>query len=116
MGVPVPGDLGINKPYMANTEQIDKVREKIGGELSQLSSSLLAWRSWGTVAPDKIHELKETSTDEIKSLIQPLIDQARQEVAEKIFEELETSSTRYICDDEWVKIKSHYLGNKGGRE
>jgi len=98
------------------TEQIDKVREKIGGELSQLSSSLLAWRSWGTVAPDKIHELKETSTDEIISLIRPLIEQAKQEVAREIFEELETSTTRYICDDEWNKIKSRYLGNKGGGE
>ena len=69
-----------------------------------------------------------------QSLIQPLIEQAKQEVAQRIFEEIENAGTpdyftgaiqvtlKILLEEEqedlhwWKELKSRYLGNKGGGE
>jgi hypothetical protein len=51
--------------------------EEIELELSQYASSLLAWKSWGTVAPEKIHDLKIESRNNIISSVLKRIEKAK---------------------------------------
>ncbi len=48
----------------------EELREKIEQELSQYSSALLAYKSWGMDALERVHALKIESADTIFALIQ----------------------------------------------
>lgn len=50
-------------------EPPEKLRETIDAELSQYGSSLLAWKSWGSVAVDKAHDLKVEAVDKLAKII-----------------------------------------------
>jgi len=82
MGVPVPGDLGINKPYM--TEQVNM--ENVEKELEEVLVN------WVGFPPDDVPRWVDwdTAITLIKEeVIQPLIEQAKREVAKHLFEYVE---------------------------
>jgi len=83
------------------------LREEIGEELSQFSSGLLAWKSWGTVALDKVHELKEMSINQIllnvASHYQVLEEHCSELVDDVIRLEMEKKQLQAKIEDEFVK-------------
>jgi len=74
------------------------------------------------IAPDEGYKFYERVAGEILSLIQPLIEQAKQEVAQEIFREIEKHKlgdyphkpTLEFAWGTWQELKSHYL--EGGGE
>jgi len=48
----------------------EEIAEMIENELANYSSAILAWKSWGTMATQRAHELKITSKNYILALFQ----------------------------------------------
>jgi len=98
---------------MTDTEQIDKVREKINQKIISVH--------FGKI------DSKEASSQIYAQVIQPLIDQAKREVAREIFDwirkniyisghhkEYQDGCQCKSC--QLHRFESRYLGDKGGGE
>ena len=59
------------------TEQ--ELRARIEEELSQYGSILLAWKSWGTVAVERVHDSKIEALDRILSFIKEALPELAKE-------------------------------------
>jgi len=119
-----------NKPM--SKEQIDEVREKIAHKIDvQLHLETLAAVAFKkgliSIAEYELH--RDDHLGNILSLIQPLIEQARQEVVREIKDawsdllctpywegKLSRGDLLVFWRDFWKDYESRYLGNKGGGE